>query len=525
MSNSNPSVCNIDDFIEKKAVEKLQEIKINVNKTHDLIANKFSQTADQIKSTVNDTVHTLQNTKNNIINKINQKYKETSINQFANDRPDMALLAVVTIFVTIMVCLIFIWPHLSITQKPIFTQEQYLQAQELSENDFTLNELTKIKNEANALKQYSDFFKSNPYSRENQGLDELNKGVIFLPIISFIIIYIVPPFVILYIVWFIIKYWRYVIDAIWGWYLMIYRYSTTLIECKLAEKWYIRTITGWNECSPSFSDYFNAWRRKYIDIPIYYEKLRYIQQYYDAKKKYYTIPKKYYIDLPKERYAIKTQFYRKVYIGRALDVFLKKMLDWYHVYYELPRDQLYLYLLRNNQNLAAVWAKMKQTQKQVRGLPYESTTPSGSKCTCPASQTPVKMISDLVQSNINVVKDDVNTAKNKVKDLYDQINNIREKQKQLVCNAADKVIQNKSSALTYILSFVILTILFIIIYSQIYGTPKWLAQFTSPTWKFSTNYFTLKPELISVYPNYIIYIILSIFVTIAASILYKLKFK
>jgi len=41
--------------------------------------------------------------------------------------------------------------------------------------------------------------------------------------------YVVPPFVIAYVVWFIVKYWKYILAAVWGWFLMLYKYFTKLI--------------------------------------------------------------------------------------------------------------------------------------------------------------------------------------------------------------------------------------------------------------------------------------------------------
>ena len=524
MSNSDQLVCKLDDIIKQKTSEQVNAIKQNIDQKIDQVTDKINETQKNIKEQISETISNLKNQKENVINNISEKYNQTPISQWRSARPDITLLVEITILVAIIIFFYSIWPYLSIPKSPIFTNEQYLRALQLSENDFSIAELSKIRVELKALTDYVQYFQSLPFSPENQGIYDLNKGVIFLPIISFIIIYIVPPFVILYIVWFIITYWRYVIAAIWGWLVMIYRYSSTLIECKLAEKWYIRMVTGWTPCSPNFSEYFNAWRKQYVDIPVYYERLKYIQEYYAAKRKYYTIPKRYYIDLPRERYQIKTEYLRKVYVDRAIDVFLRKLVDWYRIYYELPRDELYRYLLRNNQNLAAIWSKVHQTQKQIRGLPYESATPSGAKCTCPPSQTPIKIISDMISSDINLTKDDLKTATDKVSQLYDDINQIKEKQKIKLCDTADHVVKNRNSIYLWLIFSIILFFVLLYGYSNIFGTPNWFYTLTGPIWRLTTQVKTLTPNLMQVHNDYSIYFIILIITATIGYILYKIRF-
>jgi hypothetical protein len=213
---------------------------------------------------------------------------------------------------------------------------------------------------------------------------------------------------------------------------------------------------------------------------------------------------------------------KKLYVNRAIDVFLKKLLDWYQIYYQLPRDELYKYLLRNNSNLAAIIAKTQQTKKQLMGLPYEATTPSGSKCTCPATKTPINVIKNLISSDINLTKDDLNSATEKVQQLYDQINQVREKTKIKPCQIADKIINNRNKI--YFSAVMIIIVFFILLYSysHFYGTPNWWYSFVSPIWHFKTN-LGMKMILQNQTADYTVYFVIALILIISGYGLYKIK--
>jgi hypothetical protein len=517
MSKSDQLLCRLDDIIKQKASEKISDAKDKIAATLETVTLE----KNALESDVEGRLKQLQSEANQTISNVKQKYDQSPIPGWRQARPDITLLIEITIYALIFLMLYAIWPYLSAANSHIFSEQQYLEALQRPESDYSIDELGKIRIELDSLRRYFDYFDSKPYSPENAGIYDLERGVVFLPIISFIVIYIVPPFVILYIIWFVITYWRYVIDAIWGWFTMMWRFIGKLIECTLSDKWYIRIITGWSPCTVNFGDYFNVWRRQYVDIPIYYEKLKYIQEYYAAKQRYYTIPKRYYIDLPIERYGVQFEYLKRVYVNRAIDVFLQKLIDWYQIYYELPRDELYRYLLGNNQHLAAVWAKMKQTQRQVRGLPYESTTKNGQKCTCPATQTPVKIITSLVSSDLNLAKDDLKTATDKVKNLYDDLSKIRQKHQLKIkpCEIGSQVITNRNRIYFGVLFSIILFFLLLYGYSQIFGTPKWFYSIISPTSKFLTG-LNLQPILISNTWDYSLYITIILIMAIIGYLLY-----
>lgn len=285
--------------------------------------------------------------------------------KWRDERPDITLLLDIIMFICVVALFYTIAPFVSsLFKNPLYTEEQLLKAAQIPNSKFTIAETTQITNELKALQDHAKYFDSDPYSPENI-MEDIQKGNVFLPIISFILIYFVPPLIVLYIIWFCITYWKYVFAAIWGWFVMIYSYSTKLIECQLAKKWYIRMVTGWKKCkpNPTFSDYFNRWWRKYVEIPIYKEKLKYVKRYYAAKEKYYTIPKNIYIDQPREIYGVKGKYLKKIYLDRTKEVFMKSLAS---------EDALNA--LRNK-------------GRQWSGDDYMSETKSGAKCWCPGSKT------------------------------------------------------------------------------------------------------------------------------------------
>ena len=229
----------------------------------------------------------------------------------------------------------------------IFSKEDFIKVSKLSTSNFSVEELTRVNDELKALSDYFKYFSETgvPYSLKSQGLEDLARGVIFLPIITFIATFIIPPFIGLYIIWFILKYWEDVIKASWGWFVMLYEYGTHLIEGKLGCKWYISMVTGWGCHSPKFSEYYDEWLKKYVIVPSYHEKVKYIDKYSTTKNKWYNIPKLKYFDTPKNEIETELQYAKKTAIDRTGETFLKKLASFHTSLFEKPKDQLYKWLL------------------------------------------------------------------------------------------------------------------------------------------------------------------------------------
>jgi hypothetical protein len=151
-------------------------------------------------------------------------------------------------------------------------------------SDITYEQLQHVEDVQQAwMDWYKFFYRQDPYSPEVMGDSYIELGNLIRPFITFFIFYIAPSMVVGYIVWFFIKYYTYVIAAIWGWYVMLYTYVCKKIECKLAEKWYIRFVTGWKKCSPSFSKYIMEWYRRFIQRPLREQQIGYLKTYNEVR--------------------------------------------------------------------------------------------------------------------------------------------------------------------------------------------------------------------------------------------------
>jgi len=262
--------------------------------------------------------------------------------------PDVSLLIEIIAICSFCAMIYFIYPYLTADNSIIFSKADLAKAQSIPANGFSVAEMTGINNELDALKKYFEYFKSAPYSLESQGLPDIARGVVFLPIITFVATFVVPPIIALYIIWFVFKYWKMVIEALWGWFIMLYEYGTHLIEGKLGCKWYISMVTGWGCHSPKFQTYFDDWRKKYIEVPSYHEKLAYVDKYNTTKTKYFTIPKLKYFDTPKDQIDTEATYLKEIAIDRTSNGFLRTLAKVHETLYIKPRDQIYKWMVDDN---------------------------------------------------------------------------------------------------------------------------------------------------------------------------------
>jgi hypothetical protein len=65
------------------------------------------------------------------------------------------------------------------------------------------------------------------------GTNEVGKTAVALPMLVFFMQFILPPLAIAYTLWFVITYWPYVYAALWGWFLAMYDYFTSLVQGKM----------------------------------------------------------------------------------------------------------------------------------------------------------------------------------------------------------------------------------------------------------------------------------------------------
>ena len=91
----------------------------------------------------------------------------------------------------VVICLVlyFIWAYLGASNSPLFSEQEYLQSLKDPLSAFHLKNLGESQLIIYSLKRYFEYFKLEPYSLQAQGMDDIARGVILLPIISFLLIY------------------------------------------------------------------------------------------------------------------------------------------------------------------------------------------------------------------------------------------------------------------------------------------------------------------------------------------------
>jgi hypothetical protein len=256
-------------------------------------------------------------------------------------RPDVTfLLAVIAVLVGAIMVYQFL-PYFK-SNTPKYTTEQITRASKLTMNDFTVKELATAELKTAATKAHRSMFVSRPYSLENSGVYSMVKGSAILTIVIFFLMYILPFLLIAYGIWFIIRYFPYVWAAAWGWFVAMYKYFSTKIEGTLGCKWYIRLAMGWRcRRNVNFMDYFNAWKRQYIDRPVYIESLNYLKFYIRGKRKYIEEPYERYIRVPLETTLVYLKYLKRIYIDRVMAVLLGKLRSLNGKYVQKPREEFY----------------------------------------------------------------------------------------------------------------------------------------------------------------------------------------
>ena len=171
-----------------------------------VLDNINSKLTSKVKS-VKDTGHKHTNTVKNIKNKTKKKFikMRKTLNAkylklpWKNTRPDITFLAEILLLIVLCVILYYTWPYITGSTLPGFNNKQFMKASKLPATAFNVAELAKVNMEVKSLSDYAAFFKGNPYSLENSGIRDLLISVAVLPFVMFFIQFILPPFVIAYV--------------------------------------------------------------------------------------------------------------------------------------------------------------------------------------------------------------------------------------------------------------------------------------------------------------------------------------
>jgi hypothetical protein len=298
----------------------------------------------------------LKNIKKKILDRINGLTIVKKLKVYYYKRPDIGVLLML-MFACLFIVFAYYLKNYLFPVPSKYTKYQLNSASELAINDFTIDEVAVADLEAKGLKEFNETFTHEPYAQSNSGFQDLLITLITLPILMFFIVFVLPFLTIMYIGWFIWHYWQYVLDAAWGFFLMLYHYMDAKITGSLGCKWYIDMATGWGCHHPSFSEYFNPWKARYIDRPIYLQSLVYLEEYIAARRKYYEEPYEKYITIPWQKLKINLKYAKKIYIDRTMDIYLRKFKEKYPEQYDLPRNEFYHWLLNDKKAAASLYAR------------------------------------------------------------------------------------------------------------------------------------------------------------------------
>jgi len=405
-------------------------------------------------------------------------------------RPDLVFFRNILLLLAAIVIVYYALPRLSGSVKTGFNVSQFQKAVKLPESAFNIEEIAKVNQEVKAFQDHKSFFDDGgAFSYDNAGNRDIGKTSVAMPMLIFFLQFILPPIAIGYIIWFVITYWPYVIDAAWGWYITMYTYFTNLIQGRLGCKWYIRWVTGWRCGTPNFAEYLIAWRRTYIDVPVYREKLEYIAKYRAAKERYYTKPVKHYIGDPIERAKIRNEYAQKVAMDRTVEVMLKK-----------ARDSETTGILGSSGVIGriygSIFGRLRRSKQDVDDMVngYDSQTITGNSCKCPPVMDAVKGKVDTVSNVVSDIKTNISSSAGTFS----------------ACEASDRLINNRASIMGSMIVMLLLLLIAIYMISGIYGTPVFVKNIIS-----STNYITLSGGMYKSH-TYMPYIIIAITIAMLA---------
>jgi hypothetical protein len=352
-----------------------------------------------------------------------------------------------------------------------YTKEQYQNAMKLPEDAYSRNDLKKADEFKRSFQDWMEYYKSeDAFSEYNLGTTEIRRGNDLREPIQFMIQYVIPYVILAYIAWFIIKYFKYVIAAIWGFFVTLYQFTTKKITCKLAERWYIRLATGWSRCSPNFGQYVNDWKNVYIKRPIAEERINYLKGVETVKVAYeqggYKLPFSWLWDW---------------------------IYDFWYYYIELPTQELYLQLIQFHPTYV-VYPYDILTEKPK---PYDSKTKSGKVCKCPPKKTVYTKLNCYLKKSRCKLSKRSRDAKNTINKTNENIKTIRDNANRRLDNLKDKIpsapscenVETKTKkAAQGIWTMLMIITIGMVVYSLMYKTPKLINKIFDPVNNFADSY-------------------------------------
>jgi hypothetical protein len=409
----------------------------------------------------------------------------------ASKSKNKAVMFIIDVFIFIALGLFFYksYPFIKkfILKKIDYTEKQYKEAMNLPESAFSREQLRKVTEIRKSFQDWLDYYKADSaFSDYNVGRGEIAKGNLLRGPFIFMIQYVIPYVIVAYIVWFLIKYIKYVIAAMWGFFIALYQFTTRKITCTLAEKWYIRLITGWNTCSPRFSDYLNSWQNNYVYRPIAEQRINYLRNLTAVRRQYDVSLK----DLSPFDFG-----------KRVFDNLFSWFSNFKRIYIDLPLNELYLRLVDFHRDFivrpySILGEDLGKKGKKAKGEKYPSKTKSGKVCVCPPRKTPYTKLKALVKTTGKTEKSIEKTLDKGLESTKKSLVNVKEKASNKLrkpvktltdCNTYDSVLDNRRIIARIIWLFLFLIGGIVVIYSFLIGYPKWLKNYLAPIYVYTSQ--------------------------------------
>jgi len=402
-----------------------KKLKTRLESAEDLIENSTSTTRDVVNTHVNSGLTAIDNHKATISSRIQAKIEEKK--KYIKDniitpheklkQNNAATMLYVDISLSIVVCIFLykLYPFLKrLMHTTNYTQEQLDNASKLPLDAYSREDLRKVEEFRKSFVDWLEFYKSeDAFSENNVGIPEIRRGNDLREPFKFMIQYVIPYVILAYIVWFIVKYIKYVIAAIWGFFVTVYQFVTKKITCKLAEKWYIRMGTGWSRCNPNFGQYVDQWKNQYVVRPVVTERITYLKAVDTAKTSY------------NAKFGEKSPF--TMFMDWLFDWF-NTFMDWLYnlkrTFFDLPLQELYLQLIQFHPTYVV---KPYEIPPKHRGDAYPSKTKKGKVCKCPPRKTVYKKMSQYLSKVPNKAKCMKSKIINSAKIANTHIDNINAK--------------------------------------------------------------------------------------------------
>ena len=401
-------------------------------------------------------------------------------------RPDLVFFRNILLFLASLVIVYYTLPYVSGKVQTGFSKEQFDKAVKLPESAFNIEEVAEVNQKIKAFEDHKAYFNDGgPYAPANAGVHEVGKTAVALPMLIFFMQFILPPLAIGYIVWFVITYWPYVYRALWGWFLAMYDYFTSLVQGKMGCKWYIRYVTGWKCRSVNFSTYIIQWRRRYIDGPVHQERIKYINQYYAAKERYLTKPYKKYISDPIERRKINAEYAKRIAADRTMEVLLKKARDSSRKVNTGILGTIFQGTVFG-QFFNRMLARFRSSKEELLDG-YESQTVTGNTCRCPSTS----------EKTANALNKGVEFIQSRIPEF--QSKTAKGKRN---CETANQLITEKASIMGSIIVVILALLISLYFYTWKFGTPVFVKNIISHTTVWGAN--RLKSKRLTVLPYIVV---------------------